>query len=97
MKVLVFLILIRILADPNHHFARNDGITHPGHPGHRCVVLLYCAVMMEHLRASGVVEVSASEENPHEVDCGGRGYSVAFDPLDGSSIVDCNFAVGTIV
>ena len=25
------------------------------------------------------------------------GYSVAFDPLDGSSIVDANFAVGTIV
>jgi sedoheptulose-bisphosphatase len=27
---------------------------------------------------------------------GGRGYSVAFDPLDGSSIIDSNFAVGTI-
>lgn len=27
---------------------------------------------------------------------GGSGYSVAFDPLDGSSIVDTNFAVGTI-
>ena len=26
----------------------------------------------------------------------GRGYSVAFDPLDGSSIVDANFAVGSI-
>ena len=26
----------------------------------------------------------------------GKGYSVAFDPLDGSSIVDSNFAVGTI-
>lgn len=25
------------------------------------------------------------------------GYSVAFDPLDGSSIVDANFAVGTIM
>jgi sedoheptulose-bisphosphatase len=28
---------------------------------------------------------------------GGEGFSVAFDPLDGSSIVDTNFAVGTIV
>merc|ERR1719324_539262 len=27
---------------------------------------------------------------------GGKGFSVAFDPLDGSSIVDTNFAVGTI-
>jgi sedoheptulose-bisphosphatase len=31
------------------------------------------------------------------VDCGAsEGYSVAFDPLDGSSIIDANFAVGTI-
>jgi sedoheptulose-bisphosphatase len=27
---------------------------------------------------------------------GGQGFSVAFDPLDGSSIVDTNFSVGTI-
>lgn len=27
---------------------------------------------------------------------GGKGYSVAFDPLDGSSVIDTNFAVGTI-
>lgn len=27
---------------------------------------------------------------------GGEGYSVAFDPLDGSSVIDTNFAVGTI-
>ena len=27
---------------------------------------------------------------------GGSGFSVAFDPLDGSSIVDTNFTVGTI-
>jgi sedoheptulose-bisphosphatase len=26
-----------------------------------------------------------------------EGFSVAFDPLDGSSIVDANFAVGTIM
>ena len=29
-------------------------------------------------------------------DMGGEGFSVAFDPLDGSSIVDTNFTVGTI-
>lgn len=27
---------------------------------------------------------------------GGKAYSVAFDPLDGSSVIDTNFAVGTI-
>ena len=26
----------------------------------------------------------------------GEGFSVAFDPLDGSSVVDTNFSVGTI-
>ena len=30
-------------------------------------------------------------------DAATAGFSVAFDPLDGSSIVDANFAVGTIV
>jgi sedoheptulose-bisphosphatase len=32
-----------------------------------------------------------------ETEAEGAGYSVAFDPLDGSSIVDANFAVGTIM
>ena len=57
------------------------------------------AVMFKAMRDSGVVHVAASEENPVEIDCGGSGdgYSVAFDPLDGSSIIDANFAVGTIM
>ena len=60
------------------------------------------AVLFTALARCGLVHVAASEERPVEVDCGyrdqgtGTGYSVAFDPLDGSSIVDCNFAVGTI-
>lgn len=54
-------------------------------------------VIFRCLRESKMVHVAASEENPIEIDCSGCGYSVAFDPLDGSSIVDCNFAVGTIV
>ena len=52
---------------------------------------------MTNLRESGLVKIAASEENPIETDCGGTGFSVAFDPLDGSSIVDANFSVGTIV
>lgn len=39
---------------------------------------------------------ACSEEVPEPVDVGGEGFCVAFDPLDGSSIVDTNFAVGTI-
>ena len=61
------------------------------------------SIIFTSLRAAGNVHVAASEENPVEIKCGysggsnSEGYSVAFDPLDGSSIVDCNFAVGTIV
>lgn len=58
-------------------------------------------VVFDALRASGVVYVGSSEEKPQELvlnsKCGEHCYSVAFDPLDGSSIVDCNFAVGTII
>jgi len=38
-------------------------------------------------------EVSSSSSSSSHL---GNGFSVAFDPLDGSSIVDANFAVGTI-
>merc|ERR1712193_452980 len=50
----------------------------------------------EKLKASGVCAVASSEETPEEVELGGSLYGVAFDPLDGSSIVDANFAVGSI-
>merc|ERR1711937_1801 len=53
-------------------------------------------VIFENLKASGAVATASSEEEPTEVNLGGEGYSVAFDPLDGSSIIDTNFAVGTI-
>lgn len=54
-------------------------------------------VIFDALRRSGLVHTASSEESPSEVECGGVGFSVAFDPLDGSSIVGTNFAVGTIV
>ena len=52
----------------------------------------------EELRACGLVATASSEETPEEVDLGGgeNGFSVAFDPLDGSSIIDANFSVGSI-
>ena len=53
-------------------------------------------VIFDNLRASGAVATASSEETPTEDPMGGTGYSVAFDPLDGSSVIDTNFAVGTI-
>lgn len=53
-------------------------------------------VLFQNLKDSGVVATASSEETPTEDPMGGEGYSVAFDPLDGSSIIDTNFAVGTI-
>lgn len=57
-------------------------------------------IMTKRLLHSGVVGNVLSEEADDIIclsaDCGAR-YSVAFDPLDGSSLVDVNLAVGTIV
>jgi len=39
---------------------------------------------------------SEEEETEQQLHAGGE-FSVAFDPLDGSSLVDVNFAVGTII
>lgn len=56
------------------------------------------AVLMQALRNSGVVRVASSEETPAEVEMTPTGrFSAAFDPLDGSSIVGCNWTVGTIL
>jgi len=45
------------------------------------------------------VAMVASEELDDSIDgpAGDEGYSLAYDPLDGSSLVDVNLAVGTIV
>ncbi|MFA5514833.1 MAG: class 1 fructose-bisphosphatase [Desulfuromonadales bacterium] len=57
-------------------------------------------ILRKRLMHSGVVASMASEETTDIItvstDCEGK-YSVAFDPLDGSSLVDVNLAVGTIV
>ena len=57
-------------------------------------------IMRKRLSKSGVVCNIASEEMDqiYEVTSDADGlYSVAYDPLDGSSLVDVNLAVGTIV
>ncbi len=57
-------------------------------------------IIRKRLDHSRVVANMMSEEVdeiiPVSTDCCGK-YSVAFDPLDGSSLVDVNLAVGTIV
>lgn len=60
------------------------------------VDLLADKLLFEALRYSGCCKLACSEEVPEPLDMGGEGFSVAFDPLDGSSIVDTNFSVGTI-
>jgi len=57
-------------------------------------------IMRKRLTHSGVVCNIASEEMDEIYQCQANAdglYSVAYDPLDGSSLVDVNLAVGTIV
>ena len=57
-------------------------------------------IMRKRLIHSGVVCNIASEEMDEIYECQADAeglYSVAYDPLDGSSLVDVNLAVGTIV
>ena len=56
-------------------------------------------IMIEHLMNSYACNILLSEENDEPIrvpaKCNGK-YSVAFDPLDGSSNIDCNGPIGTI-
>ncbi|MEA3466063.1 MAG: class 1 fructose-bisphosphatase [Thermodesulfobacteriota bacterium] len=57
-------------------------------------------ILQKRLKNSGVVASMVSEENNDIIrfECEeGQCYSVAYDPLDGSSLVDVNLAVGTII
>ncbi len=55
-------------------------------------------LVIEALKKSGLVWWLASEElqDPEEVGNENLPFTVVFDPLDGSSLVDVNFAVGSI-
>ena len=59
------------------------------HPWHTCHQ--HCPPLC----AQHVCKYACSEEVPEPVDMEGEGFCVAFDPLDGSSIVDTNFTVST--
>ncbi|KAG2450879.1 hypothetical protein HYH02_004712 [Chlamydomonas schloesseri] len=53
-------------------------------------------LIFERLASCSAVEGAGSEEQPEIKTLPGQGYTVVFDPLDGSSIMGANFAVGTI-
>lgn len=54
-------------------------------------------IIRSHLTESRLVQSFVSEEQDAEIELGTKlPFSVVFDPLDGSSLVDVNFAVGSI-
>jgi sedoheptulose-bisphosphatase len=55
------------------------------------------SILFEHLKDCGVVYAASSEERPYLTKLNENGkFLVTFDPLDGSSIIDSNLAIGTI-
>ena len=57
-------------------------------------------LIWDSVKKSSVIREGASEEDPvvRDVDEGGDGeFTICWDPLDGSSIVDNNWAVGTMI
>lgn len=55
------------------------------------------SMIFEALKKTGVVYAAASEEIPKMTILNPLGeYIVTFDPLDGSSVIDANFSVGSI-
>ncbi|MBI5156023.1 fructose-1,6-bisphosphatase [Candidatus Peregrinibacteria bacterium] len=57
-------------------------------------------IIMDNLKVSGLVANAISEESEEETvfehELKDETYSVAYDPLDGSSLVDTNLAIGSI-
>lgn len=54
-------------------------------------------IITAELRKCGSIKILASEEKERGLELASSGsYIVAYDPLDGSSLVDVNFAVGSI-
>ena len=53
-------------------------------------------ILQEELKKNSQVGLIASEELDNEMKIGDGEYAVAYDPLDGSSLVDVNLSVGTI-
>lgn len=54
-------------------------------------------LFVDTLKVNPAVALLASEELDEAIDGTGDAYSVAFDPLDGSSLADVNLSVGSII
>lgn len=55
------------------------------------------SILFDNLTSCGVVYSASSEERPYMTKLNENGkFIVTFDPLDGSSIIDSNLAIGTI-
>ena len=55
------------------------------------------SILFDNLTQCGVVYSASSEERPYMSKLNDKGkFIVTFDPLDGSSIIDSNLAIGTI-
>jgi len=55
-------------------------------------------VLIDDLKSSGIVRYIASEEQPEIIKVKGSGsFGITLDPLDGSSLIGVNLAVGTII
>jgi fructose-1,6-bisphosphatase I len=53
-------------------------------------------IMIEHLTKTKLCSYLLSEENEDAIELNHGPYMVTFDPVDGSSNIDCNVCVGTI-
>lgn len=63
---------------------------------YRCRVQTLLAYLVVCKPVVSIIIISVVNHDTSKWVCPGEGFSVAFDPLDGSSIVDTNFTVGTI-
>ncbi len=54
-------------------------------------------IFLDHMKRNSLVGIFASEELDNEERISDGGYGVCTDPLDGSSLVDSNLAIGAIV
>lgn len=54
-------------------------------------------IIFQNLKKSGVVHSAAYEEKPFTNELNPEGkYTVTFDPIDGSTVMDSNFAVASV-
>mgnify|MGYP002641392821 FL=1 len=91
--------LVDRIAFDNNNGQMEDGTQNTSGDDQKKLDVLTNDIMVENLTQSCACSILLSEEEDEEsiVDASHSGnYIVAFDPLDGSSNIDCNCGVGTI-